>query len=43
MNKMERTLRDGEKRMLHFVNAEGKEWMVPLKETRTGLLLYQPS
>ena len=42
-NMMERMLRDREKIMLHFMNAEGKEWMVPLEGTRTGLLLYQPS
>ena len=33
----------GETTMLHFANAEGKEWMVPLEGIKTGLLLYQPS
>ena len=36
-------LRDEGVTMLHFSNAEGKEWMVPEKGIRTGLLLYQPS
>ncbi len=41
--RMERLLSDGEATMLHFSNAEGKEWMVPQEGIRTGLLLYQPS
>ena len=40
---MERLMRDGGVLMLRFANAEGKEWMVPKEDVRTGLLLYQPS
>ena len=36
-------LKDGDKKMMRLANADGKVWIVPMQDIKTGLDLYQPS
>ena len=36
-------LKDGDKKMMRLANADGKVWIVPMQDIKTGMDLYQPS
>lgn len=43
MSELDSIICSGNTRAYRFMNADGKEWLVPVRNMRTGLELYQPS